>query len=103
MDELFAVDAEARHQEWSQNQRHTLRQEKATPLVEEIRNQIKAARSNAIEVAHQPIPSGRANLTSQFSAPSSTARAARELLSAILQSNFPPEGRLSPDWGEVRL
>jgi hypothetical protein len=48
IDELFAVDAEARDQEWDQDQRRALRQEKARPLLEEIRNHIEAARADTL-------------------------------------------------------
>lgn len=48
IDELFAIDAEARNQEWSQNQRHAVRQEKARPLLEEIKRRIEDARADAL-------------------------------------------------------
>lgn len=48
MDELFGIDAEARDQGRDHAGRHTLRQEKAKPLLEEIRSQIEAARANAL-------------------------------------------------------
>lgn len=48
IDELFAIDAEARNQEWSQEQRHAVRQEKARPLLEEIKERIKDARADAL-------------------------------------------------------
>src|SRR5208337_937245 len=48
MDELFAIDAEAHHQELSLEARHALRHEKAKPLLDEIRKQIEAARSTAL-------------------------------------------------------
>jgi transposase len=48
IDELFAIDAEARNQEWSQEQRHAVRQEKARPLLEEIKKRIEDARADAL-------------------------------------------------------
>ena len=48
MDELFAIDAEVRHQGITLTGRHTVRQEKARPLLDMIRKQIEAARSNAL-------------------------------------------------------
>jgi transposase len=48
MDELFAIDAEARHQGLSVEARHALRQQRARPLLEDIREQIEAARSRAL-------------------------------------------------------
>lgn len=48
IDELFAIDAEARHQGLGVEARHGLRQEKAKPLLGVIRKQIEAARSNAL-------------------------------------------------------
>ena len=48
MDELFAIDAEVRHQGITLAGRHALRQEKARPLLDMIRKQIEAARSNAL-------------------------------------------------------
>src|SRR5271167_738603 len=48
MDDLFAIDAEARHQGLSLEARHALRHEKARPLLDEIRTQIEAARSAAL-------------------------------------------------------
>jgi transposase len=48
MDELFAVDAEARDQGWDHTGRHARRQEKARPLLGEIQKQIEVARSNAL-------------------------------------------------------
>jgi transposase len=46
MDELFAIDAEARRQRLSVEARHTLRQEQSRP--DGIRKQIEAARSTAL-------------------------------------------------------
>jgi len=48
MDELFAVDAEARHQVLSIAMRHVRRQERAKPLLDEIRKRIEAAQSVAL-------------------------------------------------------
>ena len=48
MDELFAIDAEVRHQGITLAGRHALRQEKARPLLDVMRKQIEAARSNAL-------------------------------------------------------
>ena len=46
--ELFAIDAEARQRELSREARHALRQEKAKPLLDVIRQQIEAARITAL-------------------------------------------------------
>jgi hypothetical protein len=48
MDELFAVDAEARRKALSVAARHVRRQERAKPLLEEIRGNIEAAQSVAL-------------------------------------------------------
>jgi hypothetical protein len=48
IDELFAIDAEARRQRLSLEARHALRQEQSRPLLEGIRKQIEAARSTAL-------------------------------------------------------
>lgn len=48
MDELFAVDAEARRQSLSVAARHARRQERAGPLLEDIRTKIEAAQSVAL-------------------------------------------------------
>jgi len=48
MDELFSVDAEARRQSLSVSARHARRQERAGPLLENIRNKIEAAQSVAL-------------------------------------------------------
>jgi transposase len=48
MDELFAIDAEVRHQGITLAGRHALRQEKARPLLDMIRKQIETARSSAL-------------------------------------------------------
>jgi len=48
MDELFAVDAEARRKTLSVAARHARRQEKARPLLNDIRSKIDAAQSIAL-------------------------------------------------------
>ncbi len=48
MDELFAVDAEARRRVISSMGRHALRQERAKPLLDEIRSKIERAQSVAL-------------------------------------------------------
>jgi transposase len=48
IDELFAIDAEARHQGLSMEARHALRQQQSRPLLDVIHQQIKAARSTAL-------------------------------------------------------
>ena len=48
MDELFAVDAEARRRVIGLNGRHALRQERAKPLLDDIRRKIEAAQSVAL-------------------------------------------------------
>ncbi len=48
MDELFAVDAEARRKTLTTAARHIRRQEKARPLVDDIRSKIEAAQSAAL-------------------------------------------------------
>jgi len=48
MDELFAVDAEARRRVIGLTGRHALRQERAKPLLDEIRNKIESAQSIAL-------------------------------------------------------
>jgi transposase len=48
MDELFAVDAEARRKALSVAGRHVLRQETARPLLDDIRSKIEAAQSVAL-------------------------------------------------------
>jgi transposase len=48
MDELFAVDAEARHKGLSVAARHVRRQERAMPLLDEIRSKIEVAQSVAL-------------------------------------------------------
>jgi transposase len=48
IDELFAIDAEARGQGLNVEARHALRQQQSRPLLDEIRKQIEAARSIAL-------------------------------------------------------
>ena len=48
IDELFAIDAEARRQGLNVEARHALRQEQSRPLLDGIRKQIEAARSTAL-------------------------------------------------------
>src|SRR5713226_2759531 len=48
IDELFAIDAEARRQGLSLEARHVLRQEQSRSLLNGIRKQIEAARSTAL-------------------------------------------------------
>jgi transposase len=48
MDQLFAIDAEARAQKLSQSDRHLLREQKAAPLLEQIKEAIEAARIQAL-------------------------------------------------------
>ena len=48
IDELFAIDAEARRQGLNVEARHALRQEQSRPLLGVIRKQIEAARSAAL-------------------------------------------------------
>jgi hypothetical protein len=48
MDELFAVDAEARRKALTIAERHVWRQERAKPLLDEIRSKIEAAQSAAL-------------------------------------------------------
>jgi len=48
MDELFAVDAEARRKALSVAARHVRRQERAKPLLDDIRSKIEAAQSIAL-------------------------------------------------------
>jgi len=48
IDELFAIDAEARSQRLSLEARDALRQQQSRPLLDEIRKQIEAARSAAL-------------------------------------------------------
>jgi len=48
MDELFAVDAEARRKALTTAARHVRRQERAKPLLDEIRGRIEAAQSVAL-------------------------------------------------------
>jgi hypothetical protein len=48
MDELFAIDAEARRKELNVAARHVRRHERAMPLLDEIRGRIEAAQSSAL-------------------------------------------------------
>jgi hypothetical protein len=48
IDELFAIDAEARSQGLNVEARHALRRQQSQPLLDEIRKQIEAARSMAL-------------------------------------------------------
>lgn len=48
MDELFAVDAEARRKALSVTARHVRRHERAKPLLDDIRSKIEAAQSIAL-------------------------------------------------------
>jgi transposase len=48
MDELFAVDAESRHKGLNVAARHVRRQERARPLLDEIRGRIEVAQSTAL-------------------------------------------------------
>jgi hypothetical protein len=48
MDELFAVDAEARRRVIGLTGRHALRQERAKPLLDDIRSKIEVAQSIAL-------------------------------------------------------
>lgn len=48
VDELFAIDAEARRQGLSLEARHALRQQQSRPLLDGIRKQIEGARSVAL-------------------------------------------------------
>jgi transposase len=48
IDELFAIDAQASQQKYTHLDRNTLRQQKAKPLLAEIKNAIEVARSAAL-------------------------------------------------------
>ena len=48
IDELFALDANARQQGLSLESRHALRQQKARPLLDSIRHQVEAAQCSAL-------------------------------------------------------
>jgi transposase len=48
INDLFAIDADARTQEMNMAARHALRQNRATPLLEEIKTQIETARSSVL-------------------------------------------------------
>src|ERR1700720_2113586 len=48
MDELFAIEAQARKEELSPQDRQLLRLDKSQPLLEQIKSQIQRARSEAL-------------------------------------------------------
>ena len=48
MDELFAIDEQARKENLNPSDRHLLRLEKAKPLLEQIKTAIQAARGDAL-------------------------------------------------------
>jgi transposase len=48
MDQLFAIDVQARAQKLTQSDRHLLRQQQAPPLLEQIKKAIEAARVQAL-------------------------------------------------------
>jgi hypothetical protein len=48
MDELFAIDAQARQGGLNQIDRHVLRLDKSKPLLEEIKTSIQAARTGTL-------------------------------------------------------
>ena len=48
IDQLFAIDAQARREGLDPVARHTLRQQQAPPLLEEVKARIEAARSTAL-------------------------------------------------------
>jgi len=48
LDQLFAIDAQAQAQKLTQSDRHLLRQQKARPLLEQIKGAIEAARMQAL-------------------------------------------------------
>ena len=48
MDQLFAIDAQARAQKLTQSDRHLLRQQEARPLLEQIKAATEAARVQAL-------------------------------------------------------
>jgi transposase len=48
MDELFAVDAEARRRRIDFTRRHALRQERAKPILDDIRTKIETAQHHAL-------------------------------------------------------
>ena len=60
MDELFAIDAQARQKDLSLMDRHVLRLEKAKPLLEQINTGIQAARAGALP---QSAPAKACNYT----------------------------------------
>ena len=48
MDELFAIDAEARHTGMDHAARHILRQERSRPLVDLLRSEIEAGKTSVL-------------------------------------------------------
>jgi transposase len=48
MDELFAIDAQARELKMTRRERHLLRQQRAQPLLEGLKTAIEAARIGAL-------------------------------------------------------
>ena len=56
IDELFAIDAQAREQNLSVIARDGLRQQRARPILESIMSQIEAARSQTLPKALWPKP-----------------------------------------------
>jgi hypothetical protein len=60
IDELFGIDAQARDQGLSQEERQLLRLEKSKPLLEQTKTQIQTARSDALPKSvltrHAPTP-----------------------------------------------
>src|SRR5262245_43258923 len=48
MDRLFEIEAQARHEALSPEDRHSLRLEKSKPLLDSIKSRIEAARSGAL-------------------------------------------------------
>ena len=54
MDELFAIDAQARAEKLTQSDRHLLRLEKAKPLLEQIRTAVQVARGDALPKSALP-------------------------------------------------
>lgn len=48
IDDLFAIDAEARNAGMDHATRHTLRQERSHPLLDRLRSEIEAAKSSAL-------------------------------------------------------
>ncbi len=48
MDELFAIDAQARDEKMDHAARHALRQQQAPPLLDQIRDHVRAMNGNAL-------------------------------------------------------